>query len=232
MGLLPTRPGGMVTEPAAAGSPAQPEAAGAGDGGRRGRRQPAAPLPATRLAPKGSRSSHWPCSQAHPRKAFPNAYVPGKTKRTGGGSSGFLRAIFSALKFAVMLTFFPPPPPHLPSLRPSSVWQRLTREPLTFEARALGSNYLLRYPLYASPLLTQGHDARMDLVVWDRCKCLLRPPSTSGCATKSPSSSPGESGEGTGFLEFELEQNLFSKRGWLGHEPHGSAAMLWPVSPS
>ncbi|XP_016154914.1 PREDICTED: uncharacterized protein LOC107603728 isoform X2 [Ficedula albicollis] len=36
----------------------------------------------------------------------------------------------------------------------------------------------------------------MALAAWDRCKCLLRPPSTSGYATKSPSSSPGEPGEG------------------------------------
>lgn len=155
---------------------------------------------------------------------------------------GFLRAIFSALKFAVMLMFFPPPHPRpllLPSLRPSSVWQRLTRELLTFEARALGSNYLLRYPLYVSPLPTQRHDARMDLAAWDRCKCLLRPPSTSGYATRSPSSSPGDPGEGAGLLELELaplraqrEQNLPRKRGRLGAEPHGSAAVVWSVSPS
>lgn len=86
--------------------------------------------------------------------------------RTGGGSSGFLRAIFSALKFVVMLMFFFPP--LLPFLRPSSVWQRLTRELLTFEARALGSNYLLHKLLYASPLPTQRHDARMDVAVWHR----------------------------------------------------------------
>ncbi|XP_066032748.1 uncharacterized protein [Chamaea fasciata] len=122
-----------------------------------------------------------------------------------------------------MLMFFSPLP--FPSLRPSSVWQPLTREPLTFEARASGSNYLLLYPLYASPLPTQRHYARMDLVAWDRCKCLLRPPSTSGYATKSPSPSPGEPGEGGGFLELALEQNLPPKRGRLGDEPHGSAAV-------
>lgn len=44
----------------------------------------------------------------------------------------------------------------------------------------------------------------MDLAAWDRCKCLLRPPSTSGYATKPPSSSPGEPGEGAGLLELEL----------------------------
>lgn len=43
MGLPPTRPGGMVTEPAAAGSPAQPEAAGAGDGGGGGGAGPQPP---------------------------------------------------------------------------------------------------------------------------------------------------------------------------------------------
>lgn len=82
-------------------------------------------------------------------------------------------------------------------------------------------------------------EGRMDLVAWDRCKCLLRPPSTSGYATKCAPSSPGEPGEGAGFLEFELaplraqrEQNLPPKRGRLGDEPHGSAAVIWPVSPS
>ncbi|XP_048182419.1 uncharacterized protein LOC125337125 [Corvus hawaiiensis] len=111
------------------------------------------------------------------------------------------------------------------------------RELLTFEARALGSNYLLRYPLYVSPLPTQRHDARMDLAAWDRCKCLLRPRSTSGYATRSPSH--GEPAEGAGFPGLELaplraqrEQNLPPKRGRLGDEPHGSAAVVWPVSPS
>lgn len=202
-------------------------------GGRRGRRRPAAPLPATRLAPKGSRSSHWPCSQAHPRKAFPNAYVLGKKKdrwRILGISQSYFQCFEIYSNVDVLF-----PLPLLLSLRPSSVWQRLMRELLTFEARALGSNYLLRYPLYVSPLPTQRHDARMDLAAWDRCKCLLRPPSTSGCTIRSPSSSPGEPAEGAGFLGLELaplraqrEQNLPPKRGQLGD----SAAVVWPISPS
>lgn len=155
---------------------------------------------------------------------------------------GISQSYFQCFEICSNVDVLPPPHPRpllLPSLRPSSVWQRLTRELLTFEARALGSNYLLRYPLYVSPLPTQRHDARMDLAAWDRCKCLLRPPSTSGYATRSPSSSPGDPGEGAGLLELELaplraqrEQNLPRKRGRLGAEPHGSAAVVWSVSPS
>lgn len=112
------------------------------------------------------------------------------------------------------------------------------RKLLTFEARALGSKRLLRYPLYPS----QHTHARCEDgfgCIWDRCICLLRPPSTSGYATRSPSSSPGEPGEGAGFPGLELAllraqrgQKLPPKRGRLGGEPRRSAAVAWPGSPS
>lgn len=69
--------------------------------------------------------------------------------------------------------------------------------------------------------------------------CLLRPPSTSGCAIRPPSSSLGEPGEGAVFPGLELallraqqEQKLPPKRGRLGGEPRGSTAVAWPGSPS
>lgn len=92
----------------------------------------------------GSHRSRWPCSQEPPEKASREKHMSWE-KRNGGASLGFLRAIFSALKFALMLML----PPF-----PLSAQQRLTREVLTFEARALGSDYLLLSPCIPTHPLT------------------------------------------------------------------------------
>ncbi|XP_064502433.1 uncharacterized protein LOC135410070 isoform X2 [Pseudopipra pipra] len=158
-------------------------------GGSRGQPRPAAPLPSTpkaAAAPAG-------LDHKHIREKLSLLHMSREKKRIGGGSSGFPRAIFSALKIAVMSMSSPTPTPLLPSLRPTNVWQPLTRELLTFEAKALGSNYLLHYP--CKPPLSP-HTGTSRGWVWRHLGSVSSGlPSTSGYATRSPSSSPEDTGD-------------------------------------